>query len=709
VREALGVVLHRGWPALAAAAAAMALVMAGVLLTPKTYVATGSLMIEPKRENLTKTSTPINDNTGLPEDTSAIDSQVEVLKSRALAQAVAERLKLYNDPEFNSRHKLGVTRAKPSAQDLQRTTNAVMARSRIRRVGLTYVVDVGFAARSPWRAKQIANTFMDTYLQRQLDEKVNAVTRANAELSAQVERLRLDSQQAEARLEQYKIDKKLLSAQGATMAEQEVSTLNQQIAQAKADAAEKQARFDAAQRQVRQGSGGADVGAAVTNETIRELRKNEAEKSAQLAQLLAIFQPEYPEVQRTQAELNDIRSEIQQELNRILSSVKADAGAAAQRESSLLGSRGAAQGGLISNNQAQVGMLALQQRADAAKLIYQAYMNRANEVAAEGTLQQPDAVITSLAGLPLGASSPNKRIGAALAVLVGLLVAAGVIFFGEMWERRLRSRTDVERQLGSSFAGVIPEGPAKPLLETGNVDPTARIANALIENPYSAFAESFRNLRAFLTFVDGAPDEKVLGVTSALPREGKTVSSVCLARTLAFSGARVVLLDCDLRKRGLSQLTGHRTAGLVEVIQGKAKLDDVLIREQPSGAWILPTAPINRLPYDLFSEPGTDELLNMLRARFDHVILEMPPVLGLADARILAAKADRVLYLVRWNKTPARIARSGLDVLHELGANVVGAALTQVNVKQQARYGYGDSSDYFSYFSQYYLASGSGR
>ncbi|HEV7158712.1 MAG TPA: polysaccharide biosynthesis tyrosine autokinase [Caulobacteraceae bacterium] len=698
VRELLGVILQRLWPALAIGIAVSSLVMIAVALTPPTYVATGALMIEPSRENLAKTTEP--SDTGLPPDTSAIDTQVEVLKSPALAQAVSERLKLYQDPEFNPAIRHDSPAARALAGPNSDVIAAVQKHLRIKRAGLTYVVDVGFASHSPTKAELVANTYMAAFLRRELDEKIAQVNRANAELGGQVERLRASAEQAEAGVQQYKIAHKLYSAEGATIAEQEVSTLNQQVAQAKADAAEKQARLAAAVGQVARGSGGADVTAAVTSDTVRDLRKEEAETSQKLAQLQAIFQKDYPEVQKTQAELNDIRAEIQAQLNRIMSSVRAEASASSQREGSLLSSRGSAQAGLVSNNRAQVGLVALQQRADAAQKIYDAYLARADQVASEGSLQQPDAVVSSQALRPLRPTSPNLKVGALLALILGAMSAAAAIVLAELWDRKLRSRGDIEQLLRLPLAAVIPSLSVRTLRggEGGG-----QIAKSIIDNRHSAFAESFRNVRAFLKFSEHDAGVKTLAVTSALPREGKTVTSLCLGRSLALSGARVLVIDCDLRKRGLSRLTGHQSGGLVEVIEGKLKADEAMIHDRSSGAWILPTSPTGPLPHELFSDPRTDALLKELEPHFDHVILELPPVLGLADARILAAKADRVLYVVRWNKTPARAAQAGLDVLRELGANVVGAALTQVNIKQQSRYGYCDGTDYFNYFRNYYL------
>jgi capsular exopolysaccharide synthesis family protein len=199
-------------------------------------------------------------------------------------------------------------------------------------------------------------------------------------------------------------------------------------------------------------------------------------------------------------------------------------------------------------------------------------------------------------------------------------------------------------------------------------------------------------------------DAKLIAITSAVPREGKSLTSFCLARTLALSGSRVVIVDCDLRQRGVTKLIGARDVGLVEVVQEKVPLSEALVHDAKTNLFILPAAG-KSVPYDLFSNADTDEIFRELARQFDYVILDAPPILGVADARILAAKADRVLYLVQWNKTPLRAAQSAVDILQECGANVIGALLTKVNVKGQARYGYGDASDYYGYFKNYYIAA----
>jgi len=707
LRQLFGILLQRAKLGLGVAAVVFVLVLAAFAMKTPSYSAMGSVVIDPKHQNL---ATENPQQAGLPPDTSAVDTQVEVLRSPALAEAVVRRLKLYNDPEFNSNMKRGLFGlapahppiATPDARLLARTTNALMSHMWARRAGLTYVVEIGATSTSPTKAAMLTNSIMDTYLNRQLDVKLSAVTRANSELGMSLEKMRQDAETAEARVQEYKNAHGLFSAEGSTMAEQEVSTLNQQIAIAKADAAEKRARLIAAQAQLRNGNAGADVGAALGSDTIKELRKREAELSVKLAQLNTDFTPEYPEVKRTAAELRDIRTQIQGEINRILSSLRAEAQAADGREASLLASRGTAQGGLAANGEAQVGMLALQQRADAAKQIYEAYLNRAKQVAAEGSLQQADATINSPAQVPTAPSSPNMKLAAALALLAGIFAAGAAMLIAEFWDKHLRSRLDVERDLGVPFAGVLPD--FRSVKPKGLRGPAAEPEEYLVSHPFSGFAEAFRNLRAFLMVSARGDDAKLIAVTSAVPREGKSLTSFCLARTLALSGARVALVDCDLRQRGTTKLSGHHEVGLVEVVQDKIPLSEALIHDPKSNCFILPACG-KSVPYDLFSNPETDEVLRQLCDQFDYVILDAPPILGVADARLLAAKADRVLYLVQWNKTPLRAAQSAIDILQECGANVAGALLTKVNVKGQARYGYGDSSDYYGYFKNYYIAA----
>lgn len=731
LRYIVGVILSRAWRAVGVGLLLFLIVIGVVSQIPRTYFAEGAVLIQPRRANLTRVQQP---DQVLPPDTSAIDTEVEVLRSRGLAEEVVRRLKLYDDPEFNSAltvnepavfywdwpiefaidlpfswSSLWPFSSEPEAPAgtdnsiwIDRTVMAVQQSTFIRRVGLTYIVRIGFGSHSPERAQLIADEFITAYMDRQLNDKVQLVERANGELDGSLAKLRQDAIDAEANAQEYKNRFNLTSIEGTTMAEAEVSNLNRQIAEARADRAEKDARVAEALAQVRRGGGGADTNAALTSDTIRELRTREAEKSVQLAQLTVRFKDDYPEVKRTQAELNDVRDQIQTEINRILSSLRSEAKTAQQREASLITSRSQAQNGLSSSNRARVGLVALQQRADAAKKIYEGYLTRASEVAVERTLQQADASVNYRAAIAPWIS-PDPRMTLAFATLLAIMGGVATVLLSEFWSRRLRSRHDVESDIGLPLAGVVPDAGSIARLPRRRYP--AGAADHLIEHPFTAFAKSFRNLRAFLMLSARSGPSKVIAVTSAVPREGKSMTSLCLARTLALTGSKVVLVDCDLRRRGATKLVGEADVGIVEVIEEKFPVQRALVRDTKSNAWILPASSQRDIPHDLFGRPEADELLRNLAEAFDYVILDAPPLLGVADARIIAAKADRVLYVVHWNKTPTSAAQSAIEILQSCGANVTGAILSKVNVRKQARYGYADASDYFNYYRHYYITN----
>lgn len=713
----LGLILGRGWRAALVAIAIFGIIVGLVSQMPRTYYAEGSVLVQPTHNNLAEA----NQNQGMqPLDTNAVDTEVEMLKSRALSETVIEKLGLLSDPEFNpppaSKWHFNFSEQFPFVsisstpeeqtpeEILRRTVDGVQHRTFARRIGLTDVVRVGFSAGEPVKAQKIANALIDAYLARQVTDKVNMVAKANDELASSVDKLREDALTSTAAAEQYKNSHSILSPQGASMVEAEIATLNQQIAQAHADRVQKEAQINSAM--AGKNADGGDTAAALNSDTIRELRKQEADISAQVAQLSTQFKPDYPETKRAQAQLNDVRGQIRGELTRIRSSLTASVKAAGQREDSLVASREQAQKTLDANNAARVALVSLELKADAAKKTYEGYLNRASEVAAARTLQQPDAMVNYKAAAASDTPSPNMRLVIAGAAILALLGAALAVILPEYWSRRFRSSSDVELGIGLPLAATLPD--IRSLGQSRRLSGPAAPAISLMTDRFTAFAESFRNLRAFLALLDPSEPSKVIALTSSVPREGKSVTSLCLAEILAQAGESVVVVDCDLRRHGLTNLVSEAAnahVGIVEAVKKNLPLNDVLVLDPRSGAWVLPVAPHEGVPEDLFNTKQWDSLLRLLAQRFDHVVLDTPPLLGVADSRILATKADKVLFVVHWNKTPMSAVQAAADILQQCGAKVAGAVLAQVNIRQQARFGYGDSSDYFGSYKNYYVTN----
>ena len=706
----------------------LAVVIVTFQQTPR-YTATANVLIDTRKKEVTDIAAVMSGITG---ETSAVDTEVEILKSRSLAERVVRQLKLDQDKEFNAAlnrpSALAMVIGAPAAgvhallhlaQPQETRTAAVdaqalraqkqfesvvdhaLGRLKVRRQGLTYVIDVDFTSEDPAKAATIANTFAALYLTEQLEAKFDATKEANGWLNDRLKGLRDEVEAAESAVSQYRIQNGLLAAVGSNLTEQEVSQLNQQLAEAQAAQAEQDARLSTAKRQLANGSNGEDVGEALGSTTVSQLRQQRATVSAKAADLQTRYGPKHPEVQRVQRELADIDGQIQAEINRVISNLDAQAQVAHQRTASIQASLGHARGTLAGTNAASVRLNELQRNADATRSLYESFLNRFKETSAQEGMEESDARIVSKAKIPNAASYPNKKLMLAIGIALGLAAGMGAVVTAEALESGIATSEDVERMLGVPHLGAVPllsstqDGPAT------NQPP----GDFLAAKPLSAFAEAFRNLRTSLIHSKIDQPVRIIAVTSTLPAEGKTTSTFCLGRSMALSGSSTVVVDCDLRRRSINRLLGvEPTVGLVEVLSGTATLAEALIRDEASGAFFLPLAKSAFTPKDLFGSQAMDRLLTELKSHFDIVLLDTAPVLPVAEPRVIAPKADVVLFLVQWRKTPRKAVQAALQLLKSVRADVAGVALTQVNVRDQAKYGYGDAGYYYRSYRKYYAS-----
>lgn len=681
--------------------------LAAVLLTLQAtpvYTASASVLIDPRKQAVLKLDQVVSQ---LPTDSSVVDTEARILNSRALAERVVKRLRLDQDPEFRSGGsgkfqaiQASLAGGRPAGGPTDNTIDAVQSRMWANRVGLTYVIDVGFTSPDPKKAARIANAFAEEYINQQLRVKAGANDKASGWLKAKLDEMRRQAEAADAEVQLYKINNGLMSSEGYTLAEQEISVLNQQIAEAQADQAEKEGRLAATKAQLRRGGGGADSTAALGSDVISQLRAQRAEVSRRKAELETRYGPRHPDVQKINQEVADYDAQIDAEIKRVLSNLEAEVQVARQRTASLLNSRGASRGSLAASNRAQVGLMELERKALASRAIYEAFLNRSKETAAQAGGQQADARVVSYAQTPTRPSSPNTRLNLALGLAFALAAGMASVVTAEALDSGLRTAKDVRARLGLPLLGSIPTlGTVASAADRGSLKPE----DYLLKRPRSSFAEAFRNLKTSLLSCRGEDPVQVIAVTSALPEEGKTLTTFCLGRLAAAAGQKVVIVDCDLRHRSLTQkLEGGVRKGLFELLAGKAALDEVLKLDKASGAQILPIAEGAWGDPEIFRSPAMQRLLADLRHRFDLVLLDTPPILAVSDTRVLATRADAVLYLLRWAKTPEMASKTALEQLAAAGAYVPGVALTQVDLREQARTGYGDAGYYYGSVQKYY-------
>jgi capsular exopolysaccharide synthesis family protein len=679
LRSSLSFIARRRWLIALVALATLAIGFVLTYLQPRIFSATSAVTLEGPAEGGSDSNNPlVPTNPSL--NSAFVDTQVEIIKSREMAERVASQIGLLDGKSARERAKVvSQTQWNVSPQ----------------RKGASYALEITYNTNSPEQAAAAANEFakqLTTWEMRASRER----SRSSIQLvGARLDQLRRAAHADSEALQRYRIAHNLLSTSGASLTEQEISSYNQAVSNARAEAAEDEARLNTAQAQLSSGSSGDDIGEALGSSVVSSLRSREAQLAGEVANLESRYGPNHPQLLRSQAELGEVRAQIKAEIGRVVSNLEAKRDVSRQRLGSLSSSLSGAQSQLTRSNVAMVGLDELQRKAEASKAIYDTYLNSYKQLVAQEGSERPNARILSLADVPMLPSSPNWPLNLVLSLLIGVGVGIVVASIAEAVFSGIASPYDVEGTLQARWLGSI------PLLSS--VSSMRGTVEAVRDEPRSAFAEAFRSL---CTSIDQAADRQpqVFAVSSALPQEGKTTVSACLAHTLAMSGGRTVLVDCDLARRGTSRLlqVDPGRPGLVEVIEGKAPLVDALV--PVFGALsVLPIRASDSHPEPILTGRIFAALMQELRAQFDYVVLDLPPVLPVAAARTVASHADATVMVVRWRKTSEAAVRSALRRLPAEHVNLVGVVLNQVDMSRRHLIGKSDPAFFYKSYKQYYL------
>jgi capsular exopolysaccharide synthesis family protein len=679
------------------------------LQTP-TFIATSRVSLNAKVEPITPAgSTDRSPMPNVPSE-SYVDTQASVITSEEAAGRVVDALGLARNPRIiASGHGSGlkawlsnIFSAKPNDEKLTAADARAAAIAYVQsgasatRVGTTYAIDIAFEGVDSDEASRISNALAEQYTSGRLNAQKSADRQSSALILDRANAAQTQYLNDVAAVQRYRLANNIPSTTGSSLTEQEVSTYNQQVATARAQAAEDAARLETAKSQLKSGSRGDDVGEALGSPVVSDLRTRQAQASSDLAQLTARYGNDYPNVIKARGALAAIDNQIAAEIQRVISNLDAKARVSNGRLASLQGTLSSARGTLYRNGAASIELAALEQKADSSKSQYESYLNRYRELAAREGTEQADASLLTAATPPIFPTTPNKLLNMILALALGIGLGFAAALLAEMTFAGITTGDEIEERLQARYLGTIPllssVGPRK-----------GSPAVAVATDPRSAFAEALRSLRASIAF-NSPIEAKVLAITSALPQEGKTTTSICLARSMAMAGDRVVLVDCDLRRHGVSSFLQRERSrpGLVEVLRGTAPLADALANDDATGLKILPIAESSEGDAELLTGEAMDRLLEKLRSQFDAVIIDTAPVLPIADARLILGKADLALFVVRWRKTPDHAVRSALRLLPADRVHLAGVVLSRVNMRRQAKFGYGDDSFYYRSYKSYY-------
>ncbi len=666
---------------LAFAAAGLAVGILLSLLMSKTYRAEATIMLTNDAAVVAQSVSNPTPQAVLSDE--VVDTQVEIITSREMANRVAEAAGLMDG--IGSEEKDNVI------GELRRDVSA-------RRSGKSYALTIAYDAKDPDKAAAIANEFANQFVNWDLQKEKNRNSESKTIVEQRLTELRQQAQVDTQALQQYRISNNLLSTSGASLTEQEISAYNQEVTRARAEAAEDQARLQTALAQLRSGSAGDDVGEALDSPVISSLRSQETVAAAKLADLAAKYGPNHPQLIRAKSELEEIRGRIEAEIGRVISNLKARQAVSSQRLASLNSSLVNARAKLSLNNSAMVGLSELERAAEASQGIYETYLNRFKELLAADGSEKPNAQVLTFAQAPLKPRLPNIPLNLALSLVIGLGLGLIGAYVMESLFHGISTPDEVERDLGVPFLASI------PLL--ASVDSLhSHAVSAIQGNPKSVFTESFRTLSVSIGQAS-LGNGQIIAVTSALPSEGKTVISCCLSHVYALEGKRTMLIDCDLRRQGISRLLEMQSSqkGLIQVLDGTAPLN----LEQYEGDnvfCVLPLAPSDEeseQSEQLLTGEAFVELLDKLRSHFDRIVLDLPPILPIASTRILASRADAVIMAAKWRSTSSLAIRSAMKRLPTNQVNLLGVALSCVDMRKRAFIDPDDPNFYYPSYSAYY-------
>jgi capsular exopolysaccharide synthesis family protein len=664
---------------LAVAAAAFTFLM---LRTP-TYSATALLAINSRQERVVDADEAVVG--ALPRDSSAIDSEIELLRSPALMDELAEALGMDVSGDEGAR---------------QGVIFGLLSSIEVRRRGLTYVIEITARSPDPERAQLIANTYADVYVASQINARVDTSERANSWLARRLAELREDVQAKERAAETFRIESGLMAAQGSSLVEQQITNIQMQVLQAQADLAEREARLR--QLQDLRGSSASleTIGNAMNSETIRSLRDRDAEIARRQSDLENRYLETHPAVQAVRAERVELEAQIQREIQRISVNLANEVSVARARLQTLQNSLSEATGDLSNNSAESVRLRELEREATASREVYESYLQRYQEIADQDQLNTSDARLMNYASIPTRPSSPQLRVALALALALGLLLGVGVGIALEMFDQSVKNAEDLEARVGTPAIASIPTISRTMMRQ---LPPSDRHPSGyLIGRPMSAFAEALRVLRTVIVYSKLDFSVKVVAVTSALPDEGKTTISMCLARVAAMSGQRVLVVDCDLRKQSINDVVDIETdVGILQVLAGEAPWRSAIVQDPASDAHILPVAASGFTPRDVFGSDAMERLINDVRGAYDLVILDCAPILAVAETRVLVKHADTTVIVARAGRSAIGAVKTAVAQTEGAGGKVLGIALNCVLPHWQS---YSDSL-YFYQSKSYYSVS----
>ncbi len=718
--ELIAIIRRRKWLIAGVTSVIFAGALAGIVSLTERFTATTAVLIEPSAGAALDINAIVS---GFSADAETIQSQIEIMKSRRLAGRVVEKLELWSHHEYTSDDldggfslgsilPIAVVDALPflggdSAEAAFESENDLRARLvtqflkslTISGAGRSRVIDITFESEDRLLAALASNTVAELYIVDELESRFEAIQGATTWINNRVTQLRDQVAQSERAVEEWRSANGIVETAadgGGTVIRQQITTINDQLAIARGDLAESQAKVSAIERARTSPIGLSSLPDIIASEAVQQLSAQAADIRQRLALNESAYGPRHPIMISLQAELGDVDRRMANEINVILEGTRNQARIGRARVDELTRTLSTLDGQSALQSEALVHLATLKSIAGADRLLLESFLEKSN-ITGNTDLSQSNARIISPAEVPNVAAFPNRKLMAVGSLGFALAFALALAFLLERLEGGFRSSEEIERSLGVPGLGLIPEVRSVPGFKRV-------LEEVVLDNPLSHYAEALRRLYTTVLLQEGDPKKSSIVFTSAMPGEGKTTVVVALGRVIAAMGRRVVVIDCDFRRPRLHKALGASTngRGLMQLLLDNDEVSDVLEEDPRSGLHFIKAGTDFVRPMNLLESPRFREVLAELRERYDIVLIDAPPVLAVSDGLMLASRADQTVIVAKWHDTQREAIGTTVKQVAEAGANIAGVVLNQVNVSKNSNYRYGDSMLYTKQFSKYY-------
>ncbi len=718
IRDYWRVILKRRWMVLATLLIVFFTILIGTLKQRPLYRGTVLMEIAPEAPNV------FNFKEIFQVSNANVDSYREtrfrMFESRSLGERVVRRLDLYRRPEFYQATALfGLIDRNPDivpsnelGQDLDvlkeafdNSINNFLEYVTLSPIAGSDLVRVSFDSYEPQMAARIANQLASEFIDQNLQLKWDETRKTSEWLSGQLVGLKAKLEKSEDGLLAYARHNEIVFiAESQELAQVRLEKLEEEFLQAQADRYRKEAMYSLVQEKE---NGTLDLPAGLSNTLVTEMTTRLTELRENQAGLTSYLKSDYPSVVKDQKKIDVLESALGRQREKIAQSVVDEFQVALNRETLLQEARDHQK--VLVNDIAEKSIQynILKREVDTNRELYDGLLQRLKEAQVSAGLTVTNMHVVDSAQVPKGPVKPRILLNLALGLFLGTGLGVGLAFFREYLDNTIKTEEDVEQYLRLPTVGVIPviqlngsgRQNGKSSLPEGIKASTSLILKDQGKGEYNQHSiyEAFSSLRASV-LLSGSPAPKTLLVTSALPQEGKTTTTVNLGAAFARLGThKTIVVDCDMRRPSVHKATGvKKEPGLAQYLTGQMDLNEV-IKEVPDvpNMHVITCGPIPPNPAELLISSTLGELITRLSSEYEFVVVDSPPIVGVSDARILASQVDGVILVTRANETPREAVRDAKALLTSASGRVLGVSLNGVDLAQG---GYG----YYGYYRYNY-------